>query len=220
MVRALLDGRKTMTRRLLYSLRRAKNGIIPSKSTYMPDHPAPRLSTSDHIGAYYTLSPWQRVSAGDRLWVRENLCAMGNWGLWHDAGPIPKQGGFLDDLDERGRAILDRYAPTEATDSARVPSIHMPRWASRITLIVTATKIERLQDISEADAMAEGVERVAAGTEQRNVGQVTIYTFRTGFVRLWGALHGTDSWLSNPEVVALTFRPVLANIDAAEALAS
>jgi hypothetical protein len=96
----------------------------------------------------------------------------------------------------------------------------MPRWASRLTLIVNATKIERLQDISETDAMAEGVERAPAGTQQSNVGQVTAYTFRTGFVRLWGELHGMDSWLSNPEVVCLSFRAIKANIDAAEAQAA
>jgi hypothetical protein len=157
-------------------------------------------------------SIWQNVKPGDRLWVRENLCAMGNWGLWHDAGPIPKQGQFLDDLDERGRAILERYAPTEATDSARVPSIHMPRWASRLTLLVTATKIERLQDISEADAIAEGSRTPLA--ELPSAARKAAWSERQAFKHIWDAIHGPDAWDANPEVVAVTFKPVLANIDA------
>ena len=76
------------------------------------------------------------------------------------------------------------------------PSIFLPRAASRLIYIVTATKIERVQAISEADAMAEGVEPVVAGTMK---------TYRAAFVRLWADLHGAASWLDNPEIVALTF---------------
>jgi hypothetical protein len=135
---------------------------------------------------------------------------MRNWGVWHDASASPPAGQFLDDLDKRGRVLLERYGPAEATDSARIPSIHMPRWASRLTLIVTATKVERLQDISEAEARAEGVDPAIAGQDAHG----PVKTYRTGFVRIWGDLHGTESWLSNPEVVALSFSAHQTNIDA------
>lgn len=191
MVQALAAGRKTMTRRLAGAWRRVPDPVGKLKLTgFRP-------------------TTWTKVMPGDRLWVRENLCAMGNWGLWHDAGPIPEQGGFLDDIDERGQTILHRYAPTEATDSAVISPIHMPRWASRLTLIVTATKVEPLQEITEADAMAEGVERAIAGSGYTGAMAYTISSYRTGFARLWG-----DSWLDNPEVVALTFTVHPENIDA------
>lgn len=216
MVRALLDGQKTMTRRLAWRIKMNPGGVIYDAAG----------SQMDVIEAHEekTPSPWQRVKPGDRLWVRENLCAMANWGLWHDATPAPKQGQFLDDLNERGSAILERYAPSEATDSALVPSIFLPRWASRLTLVVTATKIERVQDISADDAWNEGVER-----RSRSVRQFWLYGAtaqeRTEiykracpweFEQLWKSLHGPDAWDANPEVVALTFTVHQSNIDALE----
>lgn len=161
-------------------------------------------------------SPWQRVKPGDRLWVRENLAAMGNWGVWHAASDPPASGKYLDDLDPRGRALLERYAPVEATDSAKIPSIHMPRWASRLTLVVTGTKIERLQDISEQDCEREGV-KFAPGFGWNAGGKPPLNGYTTaqiGFEALWRAINGDEAWTSNPEVVAITFKVHAANIDA------
>jgi len=109
-----------------------------------------------------------------------------------------------------------------------VPSLHMPRWASRLTLIVTATKIERLQDISEEDAIAEGISEIHTqntfGVPKRMYGvQVDGgYAFycssaRESFMSLWCDLHGPDARNKNPEVVAISFRVIKANIDAPEA---
>lgn len=195
MVRALLDGHKAMTRRLawgkpIFSLKAQAGWRRVERGTDIYNRP----------------SPWQRVKPGDRLWVRETWVAAAD-GVW-TAGDVTRARGIV---------------PMEIIYSADGPKphgwfspIHMPRWASRITLIVTATKIERLQEINEADAMAEGVERAIAGSEMWGGITRTIMNFRTGFVRIWGGLHGTDSWLSNPEVVALTFRVIKANIDRAE----
>lgn len=174
-------------------------------------------------------SSWQRAEAGDRLWVRENLAVMGNWGVWHDAGDVPRSGQFLDDLDERGRALLDRYAPAEATDSARIPSIHMPRWASRLTLTVTGMKTERLQDITDQDCEREGVvydhvageayvpglprEITAVGSVQMRFGPMEVVSFS----KLWNHINGAGAWEANPEVVAVSFTVALRNIDAVTA---
>ena len=96
-----------------------------------------------------------------------------------------------------------------------VPSIHMPRWASRLTLIVTGSKVERLQDISRADVMAEGIhERAGAPMSDVFAG------WHEPFADLWIGLHGEASWDENPEVVAISFRVIKANIDAPEALAA
>lgn len=167
MVRALLDGRKTQTRRLAW------------RDLDVPDDWVPECAPS----------PWQRVKDGDRLWVRENhrltdcecIEACRGWGhVWYDA-------------DESGyRAV--------SSNKCR-PSIHMPRWASRLTLIVTATRIDRLQEISHDDIVQEGV----SGDGGPGL--------PGAFMTLWEKLHGPDSWHANPEVVAITFKPILANID-------
>jgi hypothetical protein len=88
----------------------------------------------------------------------------------------------------------------------RVPSIFMPRWASRITLEITDVRIERLQEISEENAKAEGVEPRVAG--QSEYGPIKQY--RTGFVYAWGEINGKDSWLSNPWVWVVSFRDISA----------
>jgi len=98
------------------------------------------------------------------------------------------------------------------------PSIHMPRWASRITLTVTDVRVQRLQDCSEADAKAEGI--IGAGLiwglgveppdPARAASPVEAYA------RLWDIINGPEAWDANPWVVALTFAVHLCNIDKME----
>lgn len=147
---------------------------------------------------YQRVSLWQSVEAGDRLWVRES------------------------------GAFAVRHAPIYRADGEQggwkwTPSIHMPRWASRLTLIITATKIERLQNITDEDAQAEGIVEddgdtadiwyipgaAAAGWKIQMAARPA-----SVFKSLWIALHGADAWDANPEVVALTFTVHLQNIDA------
>jgi len=206
---------KTMTRRSLYTKRRERNGRVPS-ATLLQDHPPPRGKLSAEgwpadIGPdeYWTLSGWHKVKAGDRLWVRENLVRQGqNWLYAADVTYLT-----LLASDPRVSAMI-AWAHHQERDN--VNSIHMPRWASRLTLIVGDVKVERLQDISEEDAKAEGVERCIAGQDERGL----LTTYRTGFVRIWSILHGLESWTGNPWVVAIAFIPVLSNIDAVEAQAA
>lgn len=183
MVRALLDGRKTQTRRLAWR-REGVRGFVEWGE-----------------GA----SPWQRVRPGDTLWVRE---------AW-----APHPGGVM-----RHGAVY-RAEPDAVPDAGRWrPSIHMPRWASRITLHVEAVRVERLQDISAADAEAEGLECLS-----KDQGRVwkwglpgrdglpgaddggwpwTMWCIghKPAFASLWNSLHGPDAWAANPEVVVLQFR--------------
>lgn len=180
MIVALLENRKTMTRRLAWR-------------------------ESRKLGVERAPTIWQKVKPGDRLFVRENfsgpyLMSEEKPSEWH-AGPFWY---WADGNPPRGDWTKPR------------PSIHMPRFASRLTLFVTATKVEPLQDISEADAQAEGAPRAIAGNSDAGI----ITTHRTGFVGLWRSLHGDDAWAQNPDVVALTFTVVHANIDAAEARAA
>jgi len=168
MVWALLDGRKTQTRRLAWR-----------------DRPFSRKP-----------SPWQRVKLSDRLWVRE---------AWqHPAMCEPQY---------RATAT-ERMGHWDPEQGPWRPSIHMPRWASRLTLTVTATKIEPLHEITEADAKAEGVDpQIMHATF--GYGGTREHDYARGFAELWDRLHGPGSWNANPEVVALTFTVERRNIDAA-----
>ena len=80
------------------------------------------------------------------------------------------------------------------------PSIHMPRWASRITLEITGVRVERLQDISEADAIAEGIEALPMKTRQA--------TPRLDYQALWESINGPESWDENPWVWRLEFKRI------------
>lgn len=150
---------------------------------------------------------WQRVEPGDRIWVRENFSYRHAWTVDQIGGPIWY---WADGNPERG----DWTKPK--------PSIHMPRWASRLTLIVTGKKIERLQDISEQDCEREGLiywnivppgtwgVRVEGGYEHCGL------TAQESFMNLWCSLHGPSAWVENPEVVVITYRVLAQNIDAME----
>ncbi len=209
MIRALIEGRKSQTRRLAWKpLRLVGDGGF------------------GRVGPMQKPSPWQRVQPGDRLWVREN---------WRAAARCD---------DERPLSIgaveydaSERQFPEMPAGKLR-PSIHMPRWASRLTLTVTAVKVERLQNISEADAIAEGVEppeterechdwsicQKCGGTgthgalgEHMGVIEVDCSECDTAcrrFRNLWNGLHGPEAWDANPEVVAISFTVERRNIDA------
>lgn len=124
---------------------------------------------------------------GDRLWVRETF--------------IADKGGVIFRADEvAGR---EHYSWQ--------PSIHMPRWASRITLEITAVRVERLQEISEEDSKAEGANRYDP-TAYFTVGQmgrdnISDWEFRSGFAELWSSVYGT--WSANPWVWVVEFRRTL-----------
>lgn len=161
-------------------------------------------------------SPLRRCEPGDRLWVRETFrrwqgsasgktaCYVAD-GVWldHGSGWTGKPEGI-----------------TWCTPAT--PSIHMPRWASRLTLIVEAARIEPLQAITEADAIAEGCVWDDAkssfwvpGVEHPNKDfpYLSRPTAREMYAALWDTIHGSGEWLKNPEVVALTFRVEADNID-------
>lgn len=201
MVRALLADRKLMTRRLLYSERKYRVGVPGHASmTFLEGHPPPASFTFDKA---WVLTGWHKVKPGDRLWVRENFALE----LQEDDGaPVEP------------RRVL--YAATDSWDGKTVPCIHMPRKFSRLTLIVTATKIERIRDISEADARAEGCpltwDGVPYDPPPPSADHWQGYG-RYSFCLLWSRLHGADAWGANPEVVAISFRVLKANIDSDEA---
>jgi hypothetical protein len=144
-------------------------------------------------------------AVGERLWVREACC------IWGDAV-------YYRENEPGVTAGLGGFAKWR-------PSIHMPRWASRLTLTVESVKVERLLDISEADAIAEGcaltAEQFALNDELRQRPKPVhgdawhLKSARGNFIETWCAIHGgIDSWDANPWVCAISFMIVKANIDA------
>jgi hypothetical protein len=224
MVRALLDGRKTMTRRLAW--REIAVGASTEDATgEYPGSLAPnRLPLS-------VPTVWQKVEPGDRLWVRENW--YGEFWNPEDIDGLPRE--HWDTPRVERTADLCSKPWYQADEQARdqrfafvpegqwAPSIHMPRWASRLTLVVTEAKLERLREISEADAIAEGIDRnpVQHGTwiayPERSSGAGWADP-RMSFGSLWRTLHTEpgNRWEDNPMVVAVTFTVHRVNIDKME----
>lgn len=211
MVRALLDGRKTQTRRLLKLAGRIPEYIGPKGC--MDDPTCWGWENSD--GGYITVEgddkdhppgwrngwrDWSGAFApGDRLYVREAYRCNG-WAT--DLATIFYRASVGDGYT----AMCEQY-PVAGKKALTVdgkwrPSIHMPRWASRLTLTVTEVRVQRLQEISEADAVAEGVSDKWSDSR------------RYGFSALWDSLHGPEAWDANPWVVAVSFDVALRNIDA------
>lgn len=161
MVRALLDGRKTQTRRVLKP--RPQGTLVSvSRDKWMSEEP------SEATGGMRQVDPWRPLpyAPGDRLYVREAFsitsapsCHDGFvryeadkrcWETGPNTGDIPDDNlvAWFRDIDRSRRS---EFAPVKH------PSIHMPRWASRLTLTVTDVRVQRLQEISDEDARAEGV---------------------------------------------------------------
>ena len=171
MVRALLDGTKTQTRRPLY---------VPTKNfasatmdrRYLPDYGNgewPNLPP----GSAWTLSGWRDAKLGDRLWVRETFFAFGRWETRFSKKKVRYEWHFVDMTTECGRSHIcaaDGVYPAPMAEDWnkggttpmwwKRPAIFMPRAASRLTLEVAGVRVGRLQDISEVDAKAEGCERL------------------------------------------------------------
>lgn len=192
MVRALLDGRKTQTRR-----------VLTKKSA----HDALAV-----FGRGFLLLPGNAdlvgYAAGDRLWVRE---------AWHAArsldGTPPRD--IPRDADIEHAATARSYAEIGLKGKLR-PGMFLPRWASRLTLIVTDVRVQRLQEISEEDAVAEGVERDSDGwLDYLMPATQCCGTARDSYRTLWDSLNAKRGygWSENPWVVAVTFQVFKGNID-------
>ncbi len=198
MVRAILDGSKTQTRRVAKP--QPADDIHPH--TFPNEKVQGWKSSLRHKHGAQTAHFCPFGQAGDRLWVRET------WQTHCDQDHVTPR-DLPHDSAVQYPATYDHWV------SKKRPAIHMPRWASRITLEVTEVRVERLQSISEADARAEGVQRYAPGhgfvsdTEVNiDPGWTNFANYRRGFEAIWGEINGPDSWDANPWVWAISFRRV------------
>lgn len=200
MVRAILDGRKTQTRRAVSDRHLHLIDIASQVGECYPLE-----SGIDHANSqsyYREHCPFGQV--GDRLWVRETFAAFdADWkhpGKPHDLkdGPWPN--------------VVYPASVAKIPDGTCRPSIHMPRWASRITLEITAVRVERLNDISEEDAKAEGVkpagEMLPDYPDTFLTPKGDFATAKVAFQRLWQSIYGEESWGANPWVWVIEFRRV------------
>ena len=232
MIRALLDGRKTQTRRLL----KPQPPEAFDFFGFMDDEHKPGRKwalwlddAGDDARAPIPYAP------GDLLWVKET------WRLPKrlDAmSPSQCAAACLEAGYKRPWAPID-YAANGACINWSAQdggygrdrsSIHMPRWASRLTLTVTDVRVQRLQDITEADAWAEGCKRgepwdngkgFFPAEEPHQSGKCWIGwdDAQDWFADLWDDIHGSGAWYENPWIVALTFGVHRRNIDSMEAAA-
>lgn len=197
MVRALLDGRKTQTRRVLPASHPKfpqHNQIRMDVLAYNPQRPEAWYwdGVHDRVGASFPIS----YAPGDRLYVREAHA------LWaDDESRIAAQAieGTDDPCIYRADYIADANCENMGGDRWR-PSIHMPRWASRLTLTVTDVRVQRLADLTDEDAQAEGMAPL--------MNPEPVEAFRA----LWNSLHGPGAWDANPWVVAVSFTVQHGNI--------
>ncbi|EPV0761150.1 TPA: hypothetical protein L9452_002163 [Klebsiella pneumoniae] len=196
MVRAILDGRKTQTRRIM----KPQPEPCPRGGHWWPSNVfKTMLHVEDEMqngkggwgGLVGDACPFGDV--GDRIWVRET---------WAEAGAsAPDLKLYRANYPEHVPSIYENVPPAE--EIRWTPSIHMPRWASRILLEITGVRVERLNSISDADAKAEGCCYGRGGG---------IPDFAVNpadhFPTLWASIYGEESWKANPWVWVIEFKRV------------
>jgi len=203
MVSAILDGRKTVTRRPIkpsmrgfdvsFELHQQEDG------SWRPMHTFDESCMDDQGTEHPVICPYGKP--GDRLWVRET------WYCDHFEvmrGPYLKPAD-LDVTEARSDGTLvyaaDGLTPYEADQPAWKPSIHMPRWASRILLEVTDVRVEQLQAISIGQICKEGLARSIYEF-------IPVTTAFDAFAEVWDSINGPGAWEANPWVWAVEFKQV------------
>ncbi|HEB4946951.1 TPA: hypothetical protein R0J13_002077 [Klebsiella quasipneumoniae] len=236
MVRAILDGRKTQTRRIM-KVQPESNQLgllLITDSTKHSDigkyHWAESNATGNHVRSKLFSCPFGAV--GDSIWVRETWAILGN-----EDGCCIDWEEKLCKADERSAARIYRASceqrpgnyglwsiPDDADwkphtkdyqyEGAWRPSIHMPRWASRILLEITDVRVERLNAISEEDAEAEGIDMEALYDSQDCYDCIADHnmtgrpTVTGAFKYLWESIYGEESWKANGWVWVISFKRV------------
>jgi hypothetical protein len=215
MVRALLDARKTQTRRVLRPQPTPCGGKIPgaifSNDFYWPiSEGYGVVSCKPHPPEKYLETHPIRFAPGDRLYVKEEWRTEERFDHLPPSG-LPVNARIHYDADCCAPKLAGRYRHAR----------FMPRWASRLTLVVTDVRVQRVQEISSNDVLAEGVDpdhralrsipRSASDKKKRDMyHDAHVSQFRT----LWNSLHGPDAWAANPWVAAISFTVHKCNIDA------
>lgn len=226
MVRALLEGDKTQTRRVMkpqpsvhengsYSWNGKLGGFVGFAGTHIEGFPK-------HAASY---CPYGKV--GDLLWVRETFAASGFGSFERFYYRADGESQFMGTMKESNGNITDYYTDywvrngEKRKGSEWKPSLHMPRRANRITLEIVNVRVERLHAISDQDCFSEGVggeddeyynraEHYSLGGSSVEGGSVE----KCAFIGLWCSINGRDSWEANPWVWVVEFKVHQCNVNA------
>lgn len=202
MVRAILGGQKTQTRRIV-NWRGLSEGLnLNFSGLRVCEYPKgwvieSEIRSSTEWRCQPTPCPFGAV--GNRIWVRETF-----------QGPLfdfEQMEAYQEDSSKfkkpefcvykaDGKPAPEFFDADENLHCCWRPSIHMPRWASRLTLEITDVRVERLNDISEEDARSEGI----SGSSARDV--------KEAYTALWRTIYGAESWQSNPWVWVVEFKRI------------
>lgn len=215
---AILDGRKTQTRRAIKTPRKRDAFTLIDRGDgwwpYQSDDGESALCSDGNEHPY--ACPYGQP--GDRIYVKETYWAWGRWETRFDAKKGRDAWHFVDMTRECGKSYQFKQPAPIGTRGGvspawrKRPSLFMPRHASRILLEVVAVRVERLQEISEADAIAEGI--ASAGLTGCSYGVPGMSkahylgTAREAFECLWISITGPDSWDTNPWVWVVEFRRI------------
>jgi hypothetical protein len=210
MVRALLDGTKTQTRR-----------AVKPYEAHIGATAAPADVVIEHDGFAHRSCPYGLP--GDRLWVRETFFAYGRWETRYNDKKQRDEWRFVDmtvGCDRTYQYAADNPDVPLAKGRGALPgwyarpAIHMPRVASRILLEIVAVRVERLQDISEADSRAEGIAAVDGTLDDAKVIDMAkrmgrrIKDAAPRYAAIWESINGAGSWGANPWVWVVEFRRI------------
>ena len=208
MVRALLDGRKTQTRRPVNPQPELTAGSGFSWKGWVYGSGSSDRETNKNFA--HVTCPYGKP--GDRIWVRET------WQAIHDsvdefghveertyAPSIPKE------KDRYWHAVYAEHFGVESREDRGFPwrpAIHMPRWASRILLDITDVRVERVQSISQADAIAEGAppSHPSIDSVSRDYGYPDFS--RSWYGQTWQSIYGEENWQANPWVWVIEFKKI------------
>lgn len=228
MVRAIDDGRKTQTRRI------AKFSEVPGDVPNVVVEPYP----GEWIAWWTNRTPAQALEfsrqeykpgegircpygqPGDRLWVRESIYIDH---VDYPSGPLPKERPRDVEIYYRADGECCDQIPECSCAEVGKPKWRnprfMPKWAARLWLDITRVRVERVQDISEADAIAEGCQShycspedtasCKPGTPERKLAELLeggFLTAKNEFIHVWRCINGHDSWDSNPWVFVIEFK--------------
>lgn len=188
MVRAVLDGRKTQTRRIMKVQPHAGVRNSPFVKSGIEDGHGKEL-----------VCPFGEV--GDRLWVRETFRVHSRA---TDVATLVYKASEQQSWTQQTHRVPIEKCNKPAVVDTWTPSIHMPRWASRITLEITCVRVERLNSMTEKDALAEG----CLGGHDTIPGYQYSATPHEHFHHVWQSIYGADSWQANPWVWVIEFKRV------------
>ncbi|MEZ7136850.1 hypothetical protein [Komagataeibacter sp. SM21] len=225
MMHAILDGRKTQTRRVMKAQPVPfKGGVYPGHvakhaAPYIDAYCSEKKTASNPRGMSNEWCWWTKDDRcgplvgkcpyipGDLLWVRETWRTLQKWDCM-----APRH--LMDDIDNIDYAASGYMRNPLWVWGKNRPSMFMPRWASRLTLRITNVRAERLQDISESDAMAEGAPQYSSSTKiKRPFSPDWKGHYKRGFQAVWDACYGPEHWDANPWVWVYDFEVIRGNVD-------